>query len=45
MHDQIRPVRWRDIAAAYDPRGLPFLRFFLEVEPAPRRSRQRRGRT
>ena len=39
MHHPTRPIRWRDIAATYDPRGLPFLRFFIETERKARRPR------
>ena len=30
MQDLAQPADWRDIAASYDPRGLPFLHFFEE---------------
>ena len=32
MHDPIAPISWQDIAAAYDARGLPFLKYFLESQ-------------
>lgn len=39
MHHPIRPISWRDIAATYDARGLPFLRYYQEagLAPAPQR--------
>ncbi len=30
MHHPVNPVSWQEIAASYDPRGLPFLRYFAE---------------
>lgn len=31
MHHPTLPVSWQEIAAAYDPRGLPFLRYYQEA--------------
>lgn len=31
MHHPINPVSWKDIAASYDPRSLPFLSFYREA--------------
>ena len=31
MHHPINPVSWKDIAASYDPRSLPFLSFYHEA--------------
>lgn len=31
MHHPVNPVSWKDIAASYDPRGLPFLRYYREA--------------
>jgi hypothetical protein len=39
MHHPIRPISWRDIAATYDARGLPFLRYYQEAGLAPTRQR------
>ncbi len=43
MQDLVQPADWRDIAASYDPRGLPFLHFFEEqgMTPKPREQKQR----
>jgi len=31
VHHPTFPVSWQEIAAAYDPRGLPFLRYYQEA--------------
>ncbi|MFH1810353.1 MAG: hypothetical protein ABIJ09_16525 [Pseudomonadota bacterium] len=31
MHHPTFPVSWQEIAASYDPRGLPFLRYYQEA--------------
>jgi len=40
MHHPIRPISWRDIAATYDARGLPFLRYYQEAGLAPEPQRE-----
>ena len=44
MHHPTKPISWRDIVAAYDPRGLPFLRYYVEAGLAAQRERERRPR-
>lgn len=44
MNQPFQPVRWQDIAARYDARGLPFLAYFFEAEGGAARAGRRGGR-
>jgi len=45
MHHPTHPVRWRDIAAVYDPRGLPFWRYYVEAGMTENRRGRKRDRS